>query len=603
MAKQANEIAEQERQTLNEMLFTLSERDRGTLAMAVVPNEWKRKAIDRFLKDHLKEYSFFELDLTSHTYTSLYRALQELLPVNILESTAVQYLVNVTGLESSLHTTQDGKIEFSSLLSQLNLERELIFNQPYIVFLWVSEGFDKELQKKAPDLMHWMSKRFVFEEEDAGGFEVAEAAVEYGEVKKKGKIPERLERIRQLEETWEKLKLHDQDQARLVKDKIALLLLLAKEYAAAFEFRKAESAFEKALSLNNKIKAGREGEIFYESGMFYCRFNKYDLSLQYFRKSFDEAEKKGIPDLGDVYHMLGIVYQQQRKWKEAADNYDKALGWYKKMGREYTLANTYHQLGRLSEEQRKWDEALTYYGQSLEWKKKTGNERGLGATYHQIGMVYEKQQKWEEALENYHQSLEWEKKTGNEYELGSTYHHIGRVYEEQRKWADALKNYDQALDWKTKTSNEYEMGSTYHQIGRVYEGQQKWEEALVNYGQSLDWKTKTSNEYEMGGTYHQIGRVYEEQQKWEEALKNYHQALEWKIKSGNEYELGATYYHIGKTYEAKDALSQALEWYEKGLQNQLMFDRPNLQMDRDAITRVRQKLTGLKNSNPFPPTP
>ena len=550
MADQAGEINEQEKQTRNEMLFTLSERDRGTLAMVITSNEWKRKELYRFLKEHLKEYTFFDLDLTSHTYTSLFRALQELLPQTVLQSEPVQYLVNVTGLESSLYKTEDGRIEFSSLIAQLNFERELIFNQPYIILLWTSQGFDRELQRKAPDLMHWMSKRFVFEEEGPDGMEVAEAAIEYGEVQKKGKIPERQERIRQLEETWEKLCLHNKDQARLIKDKINLLRLLGKEYGAAFDLPKAEDAFQKAIALNKKIDAGLEGELFYELGLIYNDFDRHELALKCFLQAFEFAEKKENPLLVDIYHMLGMAYQGQRKWKEALKNYESALRLY----------------------------------------KKAGNGHGSGGTYHQIGMVYQTQRKWEEALKNYELALEWYKKTGNEYELGGTYHQVGRVYEDQRKWEEALKNYELALEWKKKTDNEYQLGSTYQQIGRVYEDQRKWEEALKNYELALEWKKKTGNEYELGITYHQIGRVYEDQRKWEEALKNYELALELYKKTGNEYRLGSTYHQLGRAEEEKGDLSTALDFYQKAFDNQFRYDHPNLPISQRSLERIRQKL-------------
>lgn len=406
MAEPGSDINEQEKQTRNEMLFTLSERDRGTLAMVITPNEWKKNELYHFLKDHLKEYTFFDLDLTSQTYTSLYRAMQELLPENVLASEPVQYLISVTGLENSLYKTADGKIEFSSLVAQLNFERELIFNQPYIILLWVSEGFDQELRRKAPDLMHWMSKRFVFEENGSDGMEVAEAAIEYGQVRKPGKTPERVERIRQLEETWEKLCLHSKDQVRLIKDKINLLRLMGKEYAAAFEFSKAEEAFMKAVALNNKIEAGLEGELYFEMGSFYFDFKRYESSIKYFKKSFEFAKEHNYPGLGDIYHMIGMVSQEQRKWLDALENYGQALEWYRKINNEYSIGKTYHQIGMVYQSQRKWLDALQNYGQALEWYKKTGHDHGLGSIYHQIGMVYEEQQKWEEALQSYKRALE-----------------------------------------------------------------------------------------------------------------------------------------------------------------------------------------------------
>jgi len=490
MAEQAGELNQEEKQTRNEMLFTLSERDLGTLAMVVTPNEGKRNELYRWLKDHLEEYTFFDLDLTAHTYSSLFKALQELLPSAVLQSQPVQYVVNVMGLENSLYTTEDGKIEFSPLVAQMNFERELLFNQPYLVLLWVSEGFDRELRRKAPDLMQWMSKRFVFEEKGPDGMEVAEEAVMYGPVRKKGKVPERLERIRQLEETWEKLTLHSKDQTRLVKDKIDLLLLMGKEYAAAFEFGKAEAAFEKAITLNNKIQAGKEIELYYSLGGFYYNFKRYDLALKYFQQAFEIAQKVDDENIGIIYHMMGMAYGGQRKWKEALASYGQALEWYKKTGNEYTLGNTYHEFGRVYEQQRKWDEALNNYGSALKWYEKTGNEYEMGYTYHHIGIVYQEQGKWDEALANYRRALEWQEKTGNEFGLGYTYHQIGSVYEQQGKWDEALANYRSALEWKEKTGNEYKLGSTYHQIGRFYEEQNMLSQARDWFEKSLENDTR-----------------------------------------------------------------------------------------------------------------
>jgi len=508
MAEQANELSEEEKQKKNEMLFTLSDRDRGTLAMIVTNNEWKKNELYQFLKGHLQGYHFFDLDLTPHTYISLYKALQELLPSNVLQSEPVQYLVSVTGLESSLYKTEDGKVEFSSLVAQLNFERELIFRQPYIILLWVNEGFDRELRKKAPDLMHWMSKRFVFDEDKADGFEVAEEAISYGVVKKKGKIPERQERIRQLEETWGKLCWHHEDQARLIKDKINLLLLLGKEYGAAFEFEKAEEAFKKASTLNDRIGAGQEIELCYQLGSLYYNFHKYDLALNYFEKTLDLASKTSELHLGNIYHMMGMSSAGKQKWGEALKNYEQALEWYEKMGNEYELADTYHQIGMVYEEQQKWDGALKNYEQALEWYKKTGNEYELGGTYHQIGMVYGAQRKWDEALKNYEQALEWKMKTGNEYEVGMTYHQIGRVYQGQRKWEEALKNYERALEWKMKTGNEYELGSTYHQIGRVYEERRELNKALEYFQKTLENESKYDHFF-LDSTKQSIARIEE----------------------------------------------------------------------------------------------
>jgi tetratricopeptide (TPR) repeat protein len=560
MEEQAGQISEQEKQTRNEMLFTLSERNRGTLALIITPNERKRKELYRFLKDHLKEYNFFDFDLTTHTFTSLYRALHELLPNEILQSEPVKYLVSVTGLENSLYSTEDGQIEFSSLVAQLNFERELIFNQPYIILLWISEGFDRELQRKAPDLMHWMSKRFVFREDEGfDGMIVAEEAVEYGTVRKPGKIKERLDRIAELEETWEKLCIYNKDQKRLIKDKINLLRLLGKEYAAAFMFEKAEDAFQKALALDKKISTGIETQLLYEIGQFYYDFGRYEKSLEFLLRSLNAINIKdqGV-DFASTYHTIGMAYQGLRQWFKAMEYYNLSLEWDKQAGNEYRFASSYHQIGRVFEEQGKWGDALRNYQETLEWAKKTSNEYQLGGTYHQIGMVFEKQKRWEEALENYREALEWKKKTGDEYHLGGTYHQIGRVFEAQGKREEALSNYQEALEWKKKTGNEYKLGDTYHQIGSVFEEQEKWEEAQKNYQLALGWYQKTDNEYEMAGSYHQMGSVE----------------------------------------ESRGELEKALAYYEKAIEMASQYNHPDLPMAQHSLERIRQKLSGQNSPNP-----
>ncbi|HEY4111692.1 tetratricopeptide repeat protein [Puia sp.] len=483
--EEQGQIGEKEKKLRNEMLFSLSERDRGTLAIVVTSNEWKRKQLHRFLGDHLNEYSFFDLDLTAHSYTSLYRALQELLPESIRGSQPVQYLVSVTGLESSLYKTEDGRIEFSSLVAQLNFERELIFNQPYIILLWISEGFDRELQRKAPDLMHWMSKRFVFQDDNPDGLTVAEEAIAYGSLRKRGKIKERLDRIAQLEETWERLCLYNEDKARLIRDKINLLLLLGKEYGAAFDLEKAEEALKKAIALDARVDAGFGGRLFFELGRVNYHFARYEPALQYFLKSLEGYIREGGENPGSIHHMIGMAYAGVQKWDEAMKSYGLALESKINSRMDYELASTYHEMGIAYAAQQKWNEALESYRLALEWKKKTGGEAGLASTYHQIGLAYASQMKWNEALENYRQAQNW-KRAGDEYDLGETYHQVGVVYEEQRKWDEALENYEKALSWHGKTGNEYAFGVTYHQIGSVFEGQGAYEKALDCYTTAVE---------------------------------------------------------------------------------------------------------------------
>ena len=60
-----------------------------------------------------------------------------------------------------------------------------------------------------------------------------------------------------------------------------------------------------------------------------------------------------------------MVYQMQRQWKEALENYATAIEWSEKTGQHHELGSTYHQVGRVYQEQRKLDEASHAYVTAL----------------------------------------------------------------------------------------------------------------------------------------------------------------------------------------------------------------------------------------------
>ena len=114
--------------------------------------------------------------------------------------------------------------------------------------------------------------------------------------------------------------------------------------------------------------------------------------------------------------------------------------------KEKIIGTLFHRIGMVYQEQRIWDMALENYKNAIEWKKKTGQLNELGSSYHQIGTVYLLQRIWDMALENYNNAIEWTMKTSQFHELGRSYHQIGRVYEEQSEWNKSGLSYLKSLE-------------------------------------------------------------------------------------------------------------------------------------------------------------
>jgi len=442
-------IDREEEQVRNEMLFTLSERGRGTLAMVITSDEWKREAVYHFLKTRLKEYIFFDLDMTAHSYTSLYKALQELLPSTILQSDPVQYLISVTGLETGHLRAKDSHIGSSSLVAQLNFERELIFNQPYIILLWVSESFDRELQKNAPDLMHWMSKRFVF---NTGGSndltKVEEPAMEYITMKSEGSLSKKRQRIRQLEETWEKLILYPGDQPRLIKDKINLLLLLGKEYGALGDLDKAEEALSNAITMDNRLGSEHAAELLLESGKIRLYKKEYEASLQLLQSAMGFVKDSAAILPGDIYFQMGDLYSAWGRRKETLQHYSHALKSYLDADDKYRAGEVYTKIAYVYSLQDDTLQAMENYRLALECYAGTQPPAKFIEVFEGVAVLMESQFRWQQAVDSYLEVLKWCKKLHDEdsYVSGRVYLRMGWVYEELKDLGEAKSAFEKAIE-------------------------------------------------------------------------------------------------------------------------------------------------------------
>lgn len=514
-------------ESFEQLVFTLGNRVTPTLYFISCDTERTETAIKQKLANALPGYKHFTLELSSQSILSLAETLRNSLPPEVLNSQALEYLLHLHGLETSLFATVDGKFVNTPLPQELNFERELLFNSfPFVTVIWSSKYFYREIFKNAPDLANWLINYFEFygEGKEAPISEVPiKEALPY-----RGATRERKERIEQLKTLVGKLDREAQDQEKYLREKMDALVLLGEEYVETYQWSKAEKAYQEALALSDRLALeNKKGQINYDLGDLYLTQRRFKPSLVHYKQCLKICEAlEDFVNVAAAYHQIGYVFQEQRNWPEALANYLKAIRWNEKAGNEFTLGNTYHQIGMVYQAQRNWPEALANYIKSIEWYEKTGNEFMLGNTYRQIGMAYEEQRNWPEALASYREAITGYKKTGNDFALGDTYHQIGTMYQEQRNWPKALANYCEAIKWYEKTGNEFELGGTYYQIGRVYEAQHNWSDALANYNKAIEWYEKTGNKFGLGSTYHQIGRMYEERKKFGKAIGYFKKSVE-----------------------------------------------------------------------------
>ncbi|KAM5349990.1 hypothetical protein ACJ41O_006495 [Fusarium nematophilum] len=283
-------------------------------------------------------------------------------------------------------------------------------------------------------------------------------------------------------------------------------------------------------------------------------------------------------------HMLGLLYSDRGKFKEAEEMYERALeGYEKALGPHHTSTlDTVNNLGNLFNVQGKFKEAEEMYKRALE-----GKEKALGPHYistldtvHCLGNLYSAQGKFKEAEEMYERALEGKERALGRHHTSTldTVNNLGTLYLDQGKFKEAEEMYERALEGKERALGPHHTSTlmTVNNLGNLYRAQGKLKEAEEMHGQALEGYEKALGPHHTStlDTVNNLGNLYYVQGKFKEAEEMYERALEGKEKALGPHHistlktvhcLGALYYVQGKFKEAEEIYERALEGKEKAL--------------------------------------
>ncbi len=369
---------EENREQWDRLLFALKGRDRPTLALIAFDSDRIRGDIYEKLTKDLCQYQFYELNLTDQRVVSLVRAFEENLPGFVLRSQPAEYIVNASGLENSLFTMKEGRLEESAMISELNFEREILFRHfPFIIILWADIYMVGELRKKAKDLWDWITYYFEFrgEEDDAVKPENRSGS----SCISKTHEPERMRLIRNMQDKYERLKPDDFSTERIVREKLTIQKLMGREYMEMNDCENAIQSFSTALTLAGHINASEydSAEISFLMGVAYSKIGEYGSALESCQLSLELREEKAYSGIGNVCHVIGRVFEKQGRWNDALKSYQRASEWHKKEKNDDEMGNTYYRIGKVFDAQRKRGNALANYKRALSCYQKEENDESI----------------------------------------------------------------------------------------------------------------------------------------------------------------------------------------------------------------------------------
>jgi tetratricopeptide (TPR) repeat protein len=275
-------------------------------------------------------------------------------------------------------------------------------------------------------------------------------------------------------------------------------------------------------------------------------------------QALTESMRKETSSTYKGWHRLGRLMIKLGQFNKAEELYDILL---KQATNEGEKGHLYHQFGWIKNDQGKYAEAIEFYEKALEIDQKTlpANHPSLATSYNNIGAVYKDMGEYSKALSYYEKALEIQQKTlpANHPDLATSYNNIGDVYRNIGEYSKALSYHekDLAICQKTLPANHPSLAISYNNIGEAYRNMGEYSKALSYYEKALEIfeKTLPANHPSLATSYNNIGWVYRNMGDYRKALSYYERALDIR-----QHSLPANHPSIKKVKESIEIVKKKL---------------------------------------------
>lgn len=194
-------------------------------------------------------------------------------------------------------------------------------------------------------------------------------------------------------------------------------------------------------------------------GAIYAESNKPKEALKNYKKAIDADS-----NYAQAYNNLGITFQRLENIDEAIDNYEKAINLKK------DFAEAFNNLGSAKRDINKPYEALEYLKKAINLKSHYAEAyNNLGGAYNDLGNK-------EEALENFKKAV----KIKPDY--AEAHNHLGTVLRDLTRFDESLSSYKKSIEFNP------DIEKVYNNLGNLFNNLGKYNEATEAYKKAIDIK-------------------------------------------------------------------------------------------------------------------
>lgn len=175
--------------------------------------------------------------------------------------------------------------------------------------------------------------------------------------------------------------------------------------------------------------------------------NSVTKSISYAEQALTMAKLNfNVTEEAYAYVNLALGHDEQKQYKIAATNYQKAIGVFSNSNDLQMLGYLWNRLGKVYTKDAKANEAIDASLKSIKYYEQAKDKKGAANVLIEVGDIYFNQRKFEPAVANYQKALKYYEELNQPKMIVTVYSRIGSAYS---NWGD----YARANEYMTKALN------------------------------------------------------------------------------------------------------------------------------------------------------
>ena len=298
----------------------------------------------------------------------------------------------------------------------------------------------------------------------------------------------------------------------------------------------------------------------------YCLIPDYTKALIHGRELLDIYHECGETNSeGNLTVILAKICEQQYKYVEAEELYEKATKIMKEMGDRKNEASTDEKIGVMSYCLGEYHKAKEYLEKALAIRIQIGDKEGEASSYRNLGTVFLSIGEYDKAKEYLEKALAIIIQIGDKEGEASSYGNLGTVFLSIGEYENAKEYLEKALAIRIQIGDKKGVAADYGNLGTVFLSLGEYDKAKEYLEKALAIRIQIGDKRGVAADYGNLGSVFESLGEYDKAKEYLEKALAIRIQIADKRGVAADYGNLGSVFGSLGEYDKAKEYIEKAL--------------------------------------